>query len=146
MKKNNTKTKSPTPATSTAKPTRKKAAPEAAPKVAAAPEPRITPVAAPTNGVHPVKAVVPAPVQTKIVARGDVGFGNALYVRGDGPGLNWNQGVRMECTASDQWELVLGESSRPVAFKVLLNDTTWCSGPDSVVASGSTATVLPEFA
>lgn len=94
----------------------------------------------------PVKAVAPARVQTKIIARADVGYGNALYVRGDGPGLSWNQGVPMECVASDHWELVLGACATPIAFKVLLNDMTWCAGPDSVVASGSTATIVPDFA
>lgn len=151
MKKTTNKTKSPTPATTPPKPTKKKTAkttpaPEAdtlnapvTPKVA---EPIVhTPVAAPT-----VKAVTAAPVQTRIVARLDVGFGNRLYVRGDGPGLSWNQGVAMECVANDQWELVVGESSQPISFKVLLNDATWCTGPDSVVASGSTITVTPEFA
>lgn len=149
MKKTNTKTKSPTPATgSTNKPTRKKASVVAngngsAAVLAMAP---VQPAGAPVNPLPAVKPVATTRVQTKIVAQADVGFGNALFVRGDGPGLSWNQGVAMTCVANDQWVLELGEASRPVSFKVLLNDTTWCTGPDATVASGSTATITPEFA
>lgn len=174
MKKTTTKTKSPAPATSANKPTRKKAAtpstakatPAAVPLTeapAASPVPPALPVKAshaaptiksvaesrPAETARPnpvVRAVAPAKVQTRVIARIDVGFGNTLYIRGDGPGLSWNQGVPMECVASDQWEITLGESARPVLFKVLLNDQVWCAGPDNVLASGGTATITPEFA
>lgn len=164
-KKMTTKEKSPAPATTTPK-TRKKASkgtvakatPAAVPLnagPAATPVP-LAPAAKPVHStptiVEPVpakpavKAIAPARVQTKIVARADVGFGNALFLRGDGPGLSWNEGAPMECVAADQWEYTLGESSRPVSFKVLVNDRVWASGDDQVVASGSTATITPEFA
>lgn len=166
MKKNTSKTTSPAPATSAAKPAKKKAkstgkaTPAAVPLTPAPAASPVSPLAPakPTASVPTIKsvpaagapaepkAVAAAPVQTKIVARIDVGFGNALYVRGDGPGLSWSQGVPMRCVASDEWELALGESARPISFKVLINDATWCSGPDSVVASGSTVTITPDFA
>lgn len=158
MKKTTTKTKSPAPATSTTKPSRKKSSAASKGAATTAPAPVPTP-AAPAGGLNPavtinqtasdfvpaVRAVVSTPVQTRIVARVDVGFGNTLYLRGDGPGLSWSQGVPMDCVAGDQWEYTLGESARPVSFKVLINDTTWCAGPDSVAASGSTTTITPEF-
>lgn len=156
MKKTTAKSKSPAPATRSSKTPKKKASATAAaantsvnavaplapvlPAVAAALTTEI-PAAAPTK----VKAVKGAPVQTTIVARIDVGYGNALYLRGDGPGLSWEQGVPMECIAGDQWQYTLGESARPISFKVLLNDQIWSAGPDSVVASGSTATITPDF-
>ena len=93
-----------------------------------------------------VKAVAPAKVQTRIIARVDVGYGNTLFIRGDGPGLSWSQGIPMECVSGDQWEITLDESNHPVSFKVLVNDMIWCTGQDNVVASGSTVTVTPEFA
>jgi len=162
-KKTTTKEKSPAPATSTTK-TRKKASKPTVAKATPAPVsltqgPAATPVS-PVAAIKPthtaptiveparaaVKAVAPAHVQTKIVVRIDVGFGNVLYIRGDGPGLSWNEGVPMECVAPDQWEHTLGESARPVSFKVLVNDQLWATGADSVVASGSTVTITPEFA
>lgn len=154
MKKTNNKTKSPTPATSTPKSARKKApvpSKAAAAPAVSTPAPVMPAPAAPapafaTQEKVAVNAVAPAPVKTRIVAQLDVGFGNALYIRGNGPGLSWDQGTPMECVSSDQWELVVGESSRPISFKVLLNDRIWCTGPDSVAASGSTTTIVPEFA
>jgi hypothetical protein len=103
-------------------------------------------IAEPVKVTAPVKAIAPATVQTKIIARVDVGFGNAVYIRGEGPGLSWSQGIPMENVSNDQWEITLAESAQPISFKVLVNDATWCTGPDSVVASGSTVTITPEFA
>lgn len=146
MKKTTVKSsKSPAPATSTTK-TRKKTPTETSSSASSAAAPALIAVALKASAIPSVKATSSVPVQTKIIATLDVGFGNALYVRGDGPGLTWNQGVPMECVASDRWELVLGESARPVSFKILLNDTTWCTGPDSTIASGATVTLRPDFA
>ena len=103
-----------------------------------------------------VKAAAPAPapavkagagsgVETTIVAQIDVGFGNSLYIRGEGPGLSWEKGVPLDCIADDKWSLTLGEASRPVVFKLLRNDMTWCGGEDFVVQPGTTLTVTPVF-
>lgn len=99
--------------------------------------------AAPAPAV--VKAVASKPVSTTISARVDVGFGNTLFVRGEGPGLNWDQGVAMQNLGADLWQLTLPESGRPFAFKFLINDTTWSTGPDFSVASGTSATFTPQF-
>jgi hypothetical protein len=137
IKKTNTKSsKSPAPATAktaTAKPAIKKKAPVAAPAVA---------FSASSSKVAPVAT---ARVVTKITAQIDVGFGNALYVRGEGPGLSWDRGVLMTCVGDDAWAITLGESSRPYTLKFLINDITWSVGPDFNVASGSTVTFSPGF-
>lgn len=92
-----------------------------------------------------VKKTTPAPVVTTITAAIDVGFGNALYVRGQGPGLNWEKGVLMDCVADDKWALTIAESAGPVTFKFLLNDETWCAGDDLTIAVGESGTFTPEF-
>jgi hypothetical protein len=92
-----------------------------------------------------VKAVPTRPVTTTIVAKIDIGFGNALYLRGEGPGLSWDQGTLMECVADDQWKIVLAESARPVVFKFLVNDLSWSAGEDYTVASGASVTLSPTF-
>jgi hypothetical protein len=98
------------------------------------------------TGARPVvKKTKPKAVVTTISALVDVGFGNALYLRGEGPGLNWEKGVLMNCAASDQWTLTLAESARPVVFKFLLNDETWCAGDDLVAEPGATVSFMPEF-
>jgi hypothetical protein len=84
-------------------------------------------------------------VVTTITARINVGFGNALHLRGEGPGLSWHRGLPMECIAADLWRLNLGESARGFTFKVLVNDLTWNSGPDYTVASGGVVNITPTF-
>ena len=98
-----------------------------------------------TTAKPAVKKTKPKAVVTTITALVDVGFGNTLYLRGEGPGLNWDKGVLMNCAASDQWTLTLAESARPIVCKFLLNDETWCAGDDLVVKPGATLSFAPEF-
>ena len=102
--------------------------------------PNPAPVAAPA-----VKTVASKPVLTTISARIDVGFGNALFLRGEGAGLNWEQGLAMECVENDLWRIVLAESARAHSFKFLINDVTWSTGPDFTAACGTNVTLKPEF-
>src|SRR5690606_12500637 len=67
-----------------------------APAGDAAPAPS-RPAAAKRANPKPTPAVVAPAKDTVIVAKIDVGFGNALYLRGDGPGLSWSKGVPMDC-------------------------------------------------
>jgi hypothetical protein len=104
----------------------------------------LAPTPAPVAPVA-VKVVVSKPVQTTISARIDVGFGNALFVRGEGPGLSWEKGLAMECVQDDLWRVTLAESARSYTFKFLINDTTWSAGPDFTAACGTSVTLTPEF-
>ena len=125
MKKTTTKKpSSPAPA--------KKAAPAAKPTKSAAKKPA-------------VKAVASRPMTTTLTAQIDIGFGNALYIRGEGPGLSWDRGVLMDCLADDQWQIVLRESARPIVFKFLVNDLSWSVGEDYSVAPGATVVLTPTF-
>jgi hypothetical protein len=93
----------------------------------------------------PAKKPAAKATSTKITAQIDVGFGNTLYVRGEGPGLSWDRGLPMDCVADDEWTITLSDASVPVVFKFLLNDLTWCVGNDYVVEPGGTAAVVPSF-
>lgn len=95
--------------------------------------------------VVPAAKVVPTVVVTTVSANIDVGFGNSLYLRGEGPGLSWDTGVRMECAANDRWTLTLGESAQPFVFKFLVNDETWSAGEDYKVEPGASVTLTPVF-
>ena len=164
MKKSTAKTKvSPAPATkpapapaakAPAKAPAKRKSPPAKPAPAAAPVPAAKPAPVPAPApARPPAAVVPAPVPaaarrpvvTTITARINIGFGNTLHLRGEGPGLSWDRGVPMECIAADLWRFNLGESARGFTFKVLVNDLTWNSGPDYTVASGGVVNLTPVF-
>lgn len=154
MKKTTISTiKSPAPAMKSAKPaaTKKVApAPPAAPAARFAPAAPVAPVAAAAAAAAAPVAVAKTPVAAKlavttITAEIDVGFGNALYLRGSGAGLSWDRGLLMEPSASDQWRAVLGESEQPIVFKFLVNDETWCIGEDYTAAVGSSITITPVF-
>lgn len=93
----------------------------------------------------PAVKVAPTAVVTTISASIDVGFGNALYLRGEGPGLSWDKGVKLACVANDKWTIVLGESARPYVFKFLLNDEVWSTGEDFTADPGVSITLTPSF-
>jgi hypothetical protein len=116
--------------------TPKKAAPATAVSAPALAVASLTPVATTT----PVTAGT-----TTIVAKVDVGFGNNLFIRGEGPGLSWDRGVLMTCSADDQWTFSISGATRPVVFKFLLNDMTWSGGEDFSVDAGSTVVLSPAF-
>ncbi len=128
MKKNTSKTtKSPAPA--------KKTAPAA---VAAKP-------AAKKKAAPVVKKVATASVATTITAKIDIGFGNLLYLRGEGPGLSWDKGIVMACVSDNEWQSVIAESARPISFKFLVNDLTWNVGEDYVTQPGTKVVLEPTF-
>ena len=92
-----------------------------------------------------VKKTAPKAIVTTISARIDVGFGNTVYLRGEGPGLTWDRGVVMECVGDAQWTLALRESALPVVFKFLVNDEVWSVGEDYVAKPGASAVFTPVF-
>jgi hypothetical protein len=124
---------------------------------AAAPKTAITKTPAAKAKAPAKKAVAaPSPVRRKdsvqreapatfISAHVDIGFGNHLYVRGEGPGLTWDHGVAMDCIAADGWAHTLKGATAPVVFKVLINDEKWCTGNDYVVEPGQSVTISPAF-
>ena len=125
-------------------PVRKAAPPKkVAPATRAAPAIKKTPIAKKAA----VKAAVLAPVYqtTTIVAAIDVGFGNTLTLRGEGPGLSWERGVPLECATGDLWTITLPGTSHPIVCKFLINDATWCIGDDYTVLPGSSVVLSPTF-
>ena len=116
----------------------KAAAPKAAP-VKAAPAKK---TAAPAKKKPAVAVEPPA---TFLSAQIDIGFGNHLYVRGEGPGLSWDHGLAMDNTGFNLWTATIKGATLPVVFKVLVNDLTWSAGPDYSVEPGQSITITPTF-
>ena len=152
----------PAPAVIVAKPEKIAAAPAAevvkSEKVPAAPKTEVpvpekvvtAPVAPVAEVIKPVQSVPskkPAaqPTRTTIEAKIDVGFGNALYIRGEGPGLSWDRGLVMDCVADAQWVVTISDAVGPIVFKFLVNDITWCVGTDYSVEPGASITLEPTF-
>ena len=122
------------------------AAPRAtATKKAVAAKPAAAPAVAPkpVPSVKLTKKVGPQP--TQILANIDVGFGNTLYIRGEGPGLNWDRGQTLDCLKDDLWSFTIEAAAKPIIFKFLINDETWCTGDDYVVEPGNKITLVPTF-
>ena len=133
----------------------------AAPKAASASKKAATAKKAARKTV-PAKAPVPAPTATAstpaakaapaqpkaattLSAKVDIGFGNMLYIRGEGPGLNWNRGVPMDCVAADEWVWSTKSARSSFSCKVLINDEIWSTGDDFVVPPGERLVCYPSF-
>ena len=136
--------------------------PAAAPAVAAnppagAPAPKTTttaakkttakaaPAKAETAKKAPPKKEAATATVTNIIARVDIGYGNNLYIRGEGAELSWTQGVVMANTSGDEWSWSTATASGPLTFKFLINDEIWSAGDNLTVALGETSISSPAF-
>lgn len=121
----------------------------AKPTPAAARSKSITPVTlaskSATTSVESGKPASPARfTSTTIEARIDVGFGNQLFVRGEGEGLSWDRGIPLECVDSQTWRLVVPAKDK-LQIKLLINDSVWAKGEDVVVTPGKRVELVPAF-
>jgi len=94
------------------------------------------------------KAAAPkkkAAAKTVITAKINVGFGNALFLRGEGPGLSWDLGSPMNCAGDDEWTIAIAGADAPIVAKFLVNDASWSTGRDYEVAVGDSVVLEPTF-
>lgn len=82
---------------------------------------------------------------TSVQARIDVGYGNALYIRGQGDGLSWDKGAPLVCADSASWVWSTEKADGKIEFKLLLNDEIWAQGENLVVTPGETIETTPTF-
>lgn len=82
---------------------------------------------------------------TTIDVKRDVGFGNAVFMRGQGAGLTWERGLPLVCVDAQTWRWS-GMAKDPITFKLLINDKIWSAGNDLTIAPGQKIEVAPEFA
>jgi len=99
----------------------------------------------PTHPAAPGKFQALRPVTT-IEANVDVGFGNRLFIRGQGDGLSWEKGLPLTCQEASRWVWSSEHARGQVMFKLLLNDERWAQGEDVKVEAGETIEVVPVFA
>ena len=93
----------------------------------------------------PPTATAPAGDVTTIDVKLDVGFGNAVFLRGHGGGLTWERGVALSCVDGKTWRWS-GKVKDPITFKPLINDKIWSAGNDLTVKPGQKLEVKPIFA
>jgi predicted alpha/beta superfamily hydrolase len=66
-----------------------------------------------------------------------------ISARGDGAGLSWNFGATLARTGTTFTRML--EVAAPVAWKPLLDDTTYAIGPDYSIAAGQVVEIWPHF-
>lgn len=91
------------------------------------------------------RKVASKPVVTEVVANADTGFGNELYIRGNGGGLSWESGIPMTNTETDKWVWRTAALNDDLEFKLLINDVIWSQGENFLVVKGQKVTVDPTF-
>lgn len=127
-------------------PAKKAPAKKTAPKAPKAAKPAKK---APAKKASAKASTGPAPAKkvekTSIIARVDVGFGNSLYVRGEGAGLSWDQGVLLDNVSPYEWTFSSTQAKGDVSFKFLINDEVWADGENLTVPAGGTSISSPVF-
>jgi hypothetical protein len=82
---------------------------------------------------------------SQVVVKYDVGFKNALYIRGRGANLSWDKGIVMKNIGKDLWAW---ETTTPITdceFKVLINDVTYEAGENHRLSQGKKLEYTPKF-
>jgi hypothetical protein len=93
----------------------------------------------------PSQKPAPAEPVTVVEAKINVGLGNQLFIRGQGDGLSWFEGVPLNCVDATTWVWSTRQAKEKVVFKLLLNDQVWAKGEDVVVDAGRKIEVVPFF-
>jgi hypothetical protein len=99
---------------------------------------------APTESTR-TQSSSPAEQVTVVEAKIDIGFGNRLFIRGQGAGLSWLNGVPLDCIDADTWVWSCTQAKNKVVFKLLLNDEIWAQGEDVVAEAGRKIETIPCF-
>jgi hypothetical protein len=102
-----------------------------------------SPAAAPERKAPEKKA--PIPRVTTIVATIDVGWGNQVFLRGEGGGLSWDYGVPMTCRNNNEWVWVSAVNEPSFAFKFVLNDIFWEQSENRLATGGEIFSAIPRF-
>ena len=63
---------------------------------------------------------------TRLLATAYIGIGNKLFIRGDGPGLNWDRGVAMHFVSIGKWGWATHDATTPIRVKLYKNDEIAC--------------------
>ena len=91
------------------------------------------------------KLVRPPDPLTVVEANVNVGLGNAIYIRGQGDGLSWDNGQRLSRGFGGTWIWTTSKARGKVQFRLLLNDKTCAKGEDFAVEAGKLIEMAPVF-
>lgn len=83
--------------------------------------------------------------QTCITVHALIGIGNKPYIRGDAPGLSWDEGVPMDFVEIGKWEWKTMRAQEPFGFEIWLNDKKRAEGDAIEMEPGIAANISPRF-
>ena len=81
-----------------------------------------------------------------MVAHVDVGYGNTLYIRGEGANLSWQKGIPLKNLSATEWAFETSKATGDIHFKFLINDQVWAEGENLSIKAGSKSVSSPYFA
>jgi hypothetical protein len=84
-------------------------------------------------------------LKSSVTVQCDVGFGNGVYIRGQGGGLSWEKGVLLENRGADTWVWETTQLFTNCEFKVLLNDQQYETGDNHWLPCGASVQYRPVF-
>jgi outer membrane biosynthesis protein TonB len=73
------------------------------------------------------ESAVSADGAARLLVTAYIGIGNRLYIRGDGPGLNWDKGVPLQFVSIGKWSWETAEAAEHFSFKLYKNDELECA-------------------
>lgn len=82
---------------------------------------------------------------TRLIVGAFIGISNKLYIRGDGPGLDWDKGTPMELVGIGKWEWKTYAASAAIQCKVLINDEQWTDTENLTIEPNTTLETTASF-
>jgi hypothetical protein len=83
--------------------------------------------------------------KTRVTVKYDVGYSNALTIRGKGANLNWEKGQLLKNVKADEWVFETDTHFSQIEFKVLINDQLYERGENHLLNCGSNVAYTPKF-
>ena len=87
----------------------------------------------PVTSAEMMERVISSDGATRLIATSYIGIGNRLFIRGDGPGLNWEKGVPLQFISIGKWRWETADATAPIQFKLYKNDEVECSSIGTMV-------------
>jgi hypothetical protein len=83
---------------------------------------------------------------TRLLVTAYIGIGNKLFLRGDGPGLSWSEGVPLQFVSIGKWRWETADATAPVHAKLFKNDEIVCAALGKITLEpGQQAEVTAAF-
>jgi len=80
-----------------------------------------------------------------LIAHLNLDISSTPYVRGEGGGLSWNEGVPMEFIEIGKWAWTVEDAVESTSCQIFKDDSLAAKGDDIVIGVGERAEVYPEF-